>query len=76
MTPMHTEYWLDVFRLEYQERLRAAGRRHLAAPVRPPSTPLRRRFGSALIRLGLRVGGPTLAPPHLLVPAHRGGPAR
>lgn len=72
---MHTEYWMDVFRLEHEERLRAAGMQRLAAGV-PATNPVRRRFGSALIRLGVLVGGPGVARPSRPVPAHTGGAAR
>ena len=75
MSPMHSEYWMDVFRLEHEERLLAAETARLAASARAQG-PVRQRFGSALIRLGLLVGGPTVARPALLVPAHRGGAAR
>ena len=74
MSPMPTEYWMDVFRMEHEERLRAAEMR-AAAPMHGPS-PLRHRFGGALVRLGLLVGGPALARSPGLVPAHRGGAAR
>ena len=75
MSPMHSEYWLDVFRLEHAERVRAARMGRLAVSMRTPS-PVRRRFGSALIRLGLLIGGPTVARPAWMLSPHSGGAAR
>ncbi len=75
MSPMHSDYWVDVFHQEQKERLRAAEMGRLAASL-PTSHPVRRRFGGALVRLGLLVGGPTLVRAPWLVPAHRGGAAR
>lgn len=75
MTPIGSEYWLAVFRMEQKERLRAARMGRLAASLRTTS-PVRRRFGNALVRVGVLVGGPTVARPPWLVPAHRGGAAR
>ncbi|MBO0744903.1 MAG: hypothetical protein J2P43_07785 [Candidatus Dormibacteraeota bacterium] len=75
MSPIGSEYWLAVFRMEQNERLRAARMGRLAASLRATS-PLRRRFGSALVRLGVLVGGPTVARSSWLVPAHHGGTAR
>lgn len=75
MSSMHSEYWMDVFRVEHEQRLRQAAMRRAAAPVRA-SHPVRRRFGGALVRLGLLVGGPSLARAPWLVPAHGGGAAR
>jgi hypothetical protein len=75
MSTMHHEYYREVFRVEHEERLRAAKMARLAASVRT-STPLRRRCGDALIRFGLLVRGPVPMPTQMLVPAHRGGITR
>lgn len=75
MSTMHGEYYNELFRLEHEQRLRAAEMGRVAASVRTP-TPLRRRFGDAVIRFGLLVRGPVPLPTHLLVPAQGGGVAR
>ena len=75
MSAMHGEYYRELFRLEHAERLRRAEMGRLVASVRP-STPLRRRCGEALIRLGLLVRGPVPLPTRMLLPAHHGGTTR
>lgn len=75
MSLMHSDDWLDVSRREREERLHAVRSRRTAA-ARPASGQVRRRVGGALIRLGVLVGGPTVARPVRWVPAHGRGAAR
>lgn len=71
MSTMHGEYYREVFRVEHEQRLRAAERSRLAASVRT-ATPMRRRLGEAVIRIGVLVRGPVSQPTQMLASAHRG----